>query len=47
MAKCLYCKKDLIEKLGIYICDNCGIGVWGRRMFEAIKKNMENLDASE
>ncbi|MBI2043127.1 hypothetical protein HYT25_01945 [Candidatus Pacearchaeota archaeon] len=42
MTKCLYCKKELFEKKGIDVCDSCGIGVWGRRMFEAIKKNMEN-----
>ncbi|MEK6842492.1 MAG: hypothetical protein AABX84_01640 [Nanoarchaeota archaeon] len=43
MGKCLYCKKELFEKACVDICDNCGTGVWGRKMFETIKKNMEGM----
>ena len=47
MVNCLYCKKDLDERTGIFVCDSCGVGVWGKRMFEAIKNNMSNLEDSQ
>ena len=47
MVKCLYCKKDLGERNGIFVCDICGVGVWGEKMFKAIKGNMENMDSSQ
>ena len=40
--KCVYCKTDVSENSVIDCCDSCGFGVWGPKMFDAIKKNMED-----
>jgi len=42
MKKCVYCNKELNEESVIDVCESCGRGVWGERMFQAILKNMEN-----
>ncbi len=42
MKKCIYCKKEISEGSVIDFCENCGVGVWGRKMFDTIKSNMEN-----
>jgi len=43
MAKrCIYCKTDLSEDLVMDFCQRCGEGVWGPKMFQAIKQGMEN-----
>lgn len=47
MVKCLYCKKDIGENVNFYVCDSCGVGVWGRKMFDAIKNNMQNMDETK
>ncbi len=43
--KCIYCSKEVDDSSVIDFCERCGIGVWGEKMFRAIKKNME--DAQE
>ena len=40
--KCIYCKTNIDDDSVIEVCKRCGIGVWGEKMFEAIKKSMEN-----
>ncbi len=40
--RCLYCKTELDDDSVIDFCSNCGIDVWGEKMFNAIVKNMEN-----
>lgn len=45
MKKCIYCKKEISDVSVIDFCEPCGVGVWGKKMFDAIRKNME--DASE
>ncbi len=39
--KCIYCKENIDENSVIDFCENCGVGVWGEKMFRAIKENME------
>ena len=39
--KCIYCKQDIPEESVIDFCEKCGVGVWGRKMFNTILKNME------
>ena len=39
--KCIYCKTDVAQESVIDFCDGCGVGVWGQKMFNTIKKNME------
>ena len=40
--KCVYCSKQISEESAIDVCEICGTGVWGPKMFKAIKDNMEN-----
>ena len=42
MKKCIYCKKNISDESVIDFCENCGVGVWGRKMFDTIRNNMEN-----
>jgi len=39
--KCIYCKANINKQSVIDFCEKCGIMVWGDKMFQAIKKNME------
>ncbi|MEK6840351.1 MAG: hypothetical protein AABX79_00130 [Nanoarchaeota archaeon] len=39
--KCMYCKKEVDDDSVIDFCENCGVGVWGKKMFNTIVKNME------
>lgn len=42
MAKhCIYCKENLHDETVIDVCQRCGIGVWGEKMFRAIVEGME------
>lgn len=40
--KCIYCNAEIIEDSVIDFCEKCGVGVWGRKMFDTIIKNMED-----
>lgn len=41
VKKCIYCKNDIAEDSVIDFCERCGVGVWGPKMFQAIKDSME------
>lgn len=38
MRKCVYCDVEILDGRSMEICDICGEKVWGRKMFDAIKK---------
>ena len=40
--KCIYCGTEIPNESVIDFCDRCGVGVWGQKMFSAIKKQMED-----
>jgi len=42
MKKCVYCKCEIHDERAIDVCDKCGHGVWGKKMFNAIIENMQN-----
>lgn len=42
MGKCVYCKCGILDERAVDVCDKCGVGVWGEKMFQAIKDNMGN-----
>lgn len=44
IKKCVYCRQDLQDKRAIDVCDKCGVGVWGHRMFNAILQGMNKAD---
>ncbi len=39
--KCVYCNSAILDGRSMEICDQCGEKVWGKKMFEAIKKNTD------
>ncbi len=39
-TKCGFCKTPLEDGQVFEVCETCGIGVWGKKMFVAIKSNM-------
>ncbi len=42
VKKCGFCKGIIADERAFEVCDNCGLGIWGDRMFKAIRGNMEN-----
>lgn len=42
MKKCVYCSKEISPESVVDVCEVCGVGVWGQKMFDTIKQNMEN-----
>ena len=41
MKKCIYCSIEISSDRVIDFCDNCGVGVWGEKMFSKIVRSME------
>ncbi len=42
MGKCVYCKGEIGDDRAVDVCNRCGVGVWGEKMFQAILDNMGN-----
>lgn len=40
--KCVYCNSSILDDRAVDVCDKCGVGVWGQKMFKAIIDNMNN-----
>jgi len=40
--KCIYCNIELSSESVVDVCQKCGHGVWGSKMFKAIQENMQN-----
>lgn len=40
--KCVYCGKEISDDRMMEICDECGISVWGKKMFNAILSETSN-----
>ena len=38
--RCVYCRCEIVDDRCVDVCDKCGVGVWGDRMFKAIKQSM-------
>jgi len=47
MGKCVYCKSNIRDDRALDVCDNCGVKVWGGRMFSTILKNMEDARSKD
>jgi len=45
--KCMYCRKDVHEDSVMDVCEPCGVGVWGKKMFETIIRKMEDARAKD
>ncbi|MBR9701491.1 hypothetical protein GOV13_01060 [Candidatus Pacearchaeota archaeon] len=39
--KCIYCGTEVASSCVIDFCERCGVGVFGRKMFDTIIRNME------
>ena len=42
VKKCGFCKEGISEDCAFEVCERCGHGIWGEKMFKAIKDNMES-----
>ncbi|PIN91034.1 hypothetical protein COU57_02400 [Candidatus Pacearchaeota archaeon CG10_big_fil_rev_8_21_14_0_10_32_14] len=40
--KCIYCSTPVKDDSVIDFCERCGVGVWGKKMFDTIVANMES-----
>lgn len=44
MAKCVYCNEVVPKGRAMEICDRCGVGIWGQKMFlEIVSKTNEEM----
>jgi len=41
VKRCVYCSVELSSECVVDVCEKCGYGVWGPKMFNVIKQNME------
>ncbi|VVB83524.1 Uncharacterised protein [uncultured archaeon] len=41
MRKCVYCSSEVPAERAMQICDKCGVGVWGKKQWEHIKKTTD------
>ncbi len=41
MRKCIYCNTEITDDRSMQICDRCGVGVWGKKQWENIKKTTD------
>ena len=46
MKKCIYCGCEVSDESVIDFCEKCGLGVFGRKLFDAIIENMEHARAN-
>ena len=46
MKKCVYCGGEVSEDCAIDICEKCGVENIGKKMFDAIKQNMEKAKSN-
>ena len=44
--KCIYCKTEISSDSVLDVCQRCGYGVWGEKMYAAIVKSCEDARAS-
>tara|TARA_Y100000310_G_scaffold228743_1_gene231032 strand:- start:606 stop:1028 length:423 start_codon:yes stop_codon:yes gene_type:complete len=42
VKECIYCSCEIGSHIPIDVCQRCGIGVWGEKMFNAIISGMNN-----
>ena len=40
-TRCVYCKSEIHDNRSMEICDRCGRGVWGEKMFATIKASTD------
>lgn len=40
--KCIYCKNNIPDNSVIDFCHQCGVGVWGEKMFNTILEQMND-----
>jgi hypothetical protein len=45
VKRCVYCKTQIPDTCALDVCNRCGVGVWGEKMFKAIQESM--CDARE
>jgi len=41
--RCVYCSKEISQESVVDVCEKCGVGVWGPKMFNTIKENMKEM----
>lgn len=41
--RCVYCSAEISLESVVDVCERCGVGVWGQKMFNAIKENMQGM----
>ena len=42
VKKCGFCRTGIPENQAFEVCERCGKGIWGDKMFRAIRDNMQN-----
>lgn len=41
MVKCVFCGVDILDNRSMEICDKCGVGVWGLKQWQNIRKTTD------